>query len=201
MFIIWDRMFGTFIPETEEAVYGLIHPLQTYNPIVVQYHHLGHVVQSAVQAKSVPGALQAIFYAPAYDNQSGTRIEYPEIVHPIKKYDPHMSNGAKLWALAQFLAVTYPIVFVLGFSHHLPLLQKLPMVLLIASSLWEISLALDGKLDSIVYADAVRMLAFVVFYPSRIVALIAVASFVFTTLTFGFSKPIVAQKVQKNKEE
>lgn len=196
MFIIWDRLFGTFVPETEEAVYGLIHPLQTYNPIVVQYHHLAHVVQSAAQARTVPGIFQAFFYAPAYDVNSGARLQYPEIERPVKKYDPHISTSTKLWALAQFLAVTYPIVFVLGFSHHLPLLHKLPMVLLIASSLWEISLALDGKLDSIIFADAARMLAFVIFYPSRVVALIAVASFVYTTITFGFTSMQKSQKFE-----
>eukprot|EP01113_Clastostelium_recurvatum_P035901 TRINITY_DN5051_c0_g1_i2.p1 TRINITY_DN5051_c0_g1~~TRINITY_DN5051_c0_g1_i2.p1 ORF type:complete len:535 (-),score=89.24 TRINITY_DN5051_c0_g1_i2:29-1444(-) len=39
VFIIWDRMFGTFEPESEEAVYGLVHPLISFNPIWTQIHY------------------------------------------------------------------------------------------------------------------------------------------------------------------
>ncbi len=37
MFIIWDRLFGTFQPEDEKCVYGLVHPIQTFNPLRVQF--------------------------------------------------------------------------------------------------------------------------------------------------------------------
>ena len=33
MLIIWDRMFGTFVEEEEEPVFGLVSPLQSWNPI------------------------------------------------------------------------------------------------------------------------------------------------------------------------
>ena len=40
VFIIWDRMFGTYMPEmeTDKPDYGLVHNLTTHNPIVVAYH-------------------------------------------------------------------------------------------------------------------------------------------------------------------
>jgi alkylglycerol monooxygenase len=31
--IIWDRMFGTFIEEEAEVIYGTVKPIQTWNPI------------------------------------------------------------------------------------------------------------------------------------------------------------------------
>lgn len=38
--IIWDRLFGTFIPEeAEEATtYGIVTPLESHNPVIVAYH-------------------------------------------------------------------------------------------------------------------------------------------------------------------
>jgi sterol desaturase/sphingolipid hydroxylase (fatty acid hydroxylase superfamily) len=36
--IIWDRMFGTFVPEGERVEYGLVHNLGTFNPIRVAFH-------------------------------------------------------------------------------------------------------------------------------------------------------------------
>ena len=40
VFIIWDRMFGTFVPELDEdrVDYGLVHNLGTFNPLRVAFH-------------------------------------------------------------------------------------------------------------------------------------------------------------------
>ena len=34
--IIWDRIFDTFAAEDEEVVYGLVHPLSSWDPIYTQ---------------------------------------------------------------------------------------------------------------------------------------------------------------------
>lgn len=39
MLIIFDRMYGTFEPEDEPVVYGLVHPITTYDPIWTQTEH------------------------------------------------------------------------------------------------------------------------------------------------------------------
>ncbi|WP_300393852.1 sterol desaturase family protein [Henriciella sp.] len=41
--ILWDRLFGTFVPEdAEEAThFGLVKPLTSYNPVIVAYHGFG----------------------------------------------------------------------------------------------------------------------------------------------------------------
>jgi sterol desaturase/sphingolipid hydroxylase (fatty acid hydroxylase superfamily) len=38
IFIIWDRLFGTFEPEVEKPVYGLGKNIETYNPIKVAFN-------------------------------------------------------------------------------------------------------------------------------------------------------------------
>ena len=42
VFIIWDRIFGSFVPELEHdrPVYGIVTPLGEYNPLIVAYHGL-----------------------------------------------------------------------------------------------------------------------------------------------------------------
>ncbi len=37
IFIIWDRLFGTFEPEREKPVYGLVKNIDTYNPIKIAF--------------------------------------------------------------------------------------------------------------------------------------------------------------------
>jgi len=36
--IIWDRMFGTFVPETEAPEYGIVRQIRTRNPLVMMFH-------------------------------------------------------------------------------------------------------------------------------------------------------------------
>lgn len=38
VFIIWDKMFGTFVPEEEKVEYGLVFNLGTFNPLRVATH-------------------------------------------------------------------------------------------------------------------------------------------------------------------
>lgn len=37
--ICWDRMFGTFEPEVERPVYGIVKPLRSLNPLWANLHH------------------------------------------------------------------------------------------------------------------------------------------------------------------
>lgn len=39
VFIIWDRMFGTYQEEEEEPNYGLVSPLRSWNPLWAQVHY------------------------------------------------------------------------------------------------------------------------------------------------------------------
>ena len=38
--IVWDRLFGTFEPETDQVVYGLTKNIDTYNPARIATHEL-----------------------------------------------------------------------------------------------------------------------------------------------------------------
>ncbi len=41
--IIWDKLFGTFEPEVEKPVYGLVKNISTYNPVkiaLLEWHHM-----------------------------------------------------------------------------------------------------------------------------------------------------------------
>ena len=43
VFIVWDRMFGTFVPEREDdkPVYGIVKQLSTHNPLTIAFHEFG----------------------------------------------------------------------------------------------------------------------------------------------------------------
>ena len=71
IFIIWDRMFGTFVPELEEEKvdYGIVTPLKTYNPIKVAFHEF-YAIGKDVFSKgpSFGQRLKYIFAPPGYSH-------------------------------------------------------------------------------------------------------------------------------------
>lgn len=54
IFIIWDKLFGTFQPEKEEipAVYGVTRAVHTWNPWIINYQHLWLLISDAWRTKS-----------------------------------------------------------------------------------------------------------------------------------------------------
>jgi sterol desaturase/sphingolipid hydroxylase (fatty acid hydroxylase superfamily) len=54
IFIIWDKLFGTFQEELEEekVVYGLTSNIKTYNPIVIAFHEWILIFQDAFRSKT-----------------------------------------------------------------------------------------------------------------------------------------------------
>jgi sterol desaturase/sphingolipid hydroxylase (fatty acid hydroxylase superfamily) len=62
--IIWDRMFGTFVPEEEEVVYGISEPLESVNPIKVFFHGLTRFYDKLSQIEGYRNKLLAFVKPP-----------------------------------------------------------------------------------------------------------------------------------------
>lgn len=48
--IIWDKLFGSFAPETEKVVYGMYSPPCSWNPITINFHYFTILWKEAVAA-------------------------------------------------------------------------------------------------------------------------------------------------------
>ncbi|MFO0562227.1 MAG: sterol desaturase family protein [Polyangiales bacterium] len=68
--IVWDRILGTFEPEDpkEPVQYGLVHPLQSTNPLWVAMHEWVAIARDVAQFRRVRDKLRALWVKPAdYD--------------------------------------------------------------------------------------------------------------------------------------
>ncbi|WP_300543022.1 sterol desaturase family protein [Maricaulis sp.] len=76
VFIVWDRMFGTFQPELEEEKcrYGIVKNLGTYNPLKICLHEWWGIVKDIAGAKSVKEAAMYLLAPPGWspDGSRGT---------------------------------------------------------------------------------------------------------------------------------
>jgi sterol desaturase/sphingolipid hydroxylase (fatty acid hydroxylase superfamily) len=67
IFIIWDRMFGTFVEESEEVRYGIIKPLTSYNPVWINTHGWAETWDAMKTKRTIFGKMRCLFGAPAMD--------------------------------------------------------------------------------------------------------------------------------------
>ncbi len=52
MFIIWDRLFGTFEPEVAPVRYGLLTNINTYNPLRIAFSEWVRLFKDSFQVRS-----------------------------------------------------------------------------------------------------------------------------------------------------
>jgi hypothetical protein len=62
--IIWDRMFNSFVQETEEPRYGIIKPIESYNPLWINTHGWVEMYEAIKRQTSFAKKLKCIFASP-----------------------------------------------------------------------------------------------------------------------------------------
>ncbi|MEP4335749.1 MAG: sterol desaturase family protein, partial [Roseobacter sp.] len=73
IFIVWDRMFGTFEEEHEQVVYGLVKPIESTNPIVAFLHGFYRLANSVWAMRGFRNKLGVIFGPPGWKPQDEAR--------------------------------------------------------------------------------------------------------------------------------
>ncbi|HUF04493.1 MAG TPA: sterol desaturase family protein [Aridibacter sp.] len=68
IFIIWDRMFGTFVEEKEEVRYGIIKPLKSYNALWINTHGWVEMADAMRNTRGFRSKLRCMFGSPNMDH-------------------------------------------------------------------------------------------------------------------------------------
>lgn len=110
IFIFWDKWFGTFQEELESVkpVYGITRPSDTWNPIKINFQHLFLLISDAVRTSSIRDKFR-IWFMPTGWRPADVESRYPvrkiTDLYSYRKYNPELSNAAKIWAWVQFFFV------------------------------------------------------------------------------------------------
>ncbi|XP_039274198.2 alkylglycerol monooxygenase-like [Styela clava] len=136
--IIWDRMFGTFQPEKkdEKVVYGLVHPIDTFDSNAIQVSHYMSFWKRLQQHETIGNKLRFIFCGPGWSPGTprlGNPEDLPKIVYPVKVYNPDVSDWLSAYTMLHFL------VAVSIFSQATFLHSSLPTSAIISSSIFILS--------------------------------------------------------------
>jgi alkylglycerol monooxygenase len=117
IFMIWDRLFGTYAPETEPVVYGITTPIRTFNPVAATFDHFGEMVRQLKSYDSIRSQWMTIVGHPGW--QPNGQVELPKVRREaVVKYDLPYPKALGWYILAQFLAIYGLFAIYQGFSSH-----------------------------------------------------------------------------------
>jgi sterol desaturase/sphingolipid hydroxylase (fatty acid hydroxylase superfamily) len=119
VFIIWDRMFGTFQPEEEHPVYGITTPVHTWDAVTAHVRPFQNLAHDWKLIREWKYKLQLLFKKPGWLPQKYGGYREPIEVNPesYQKFDTGISIAMNWYLLIHFLFIlTGTTFFLFGFS-------------------------------------------------------------------------------------
>ena len=114
VFIIWDRMFGTYIAEKPDVkpVYGTVTPLRSWNPIWANFQVFSGMLKDSIKTKRWSDKVK-VWFAKTYWRPEDC-IEEKDASAFYEKFDPVVTNDIKVFSFFQMLftiAVSGSVLF------------------------------------------------------------------------------------------
>jgi len=117
--IIWDKFFGTFQEELPDVppVYGITRPVRTWNPIKINFLHMGLLIKDAWHAKNWKDKFR-VWFMPTGWRPADVAEKYPvykiEDPYQFEKYDTQYSKWFLVWTWFQLIALLLFISYLFG---------------------------------------------------------------------------------------
>lgn len=75
IFIIWDKLFGSFVPEdkAEPCRYGIVKQIASFNPLIIAFHEWAGIFADLTHAKSLKARFMYVFGPPGW-SEDGSRL-------------------------------------------------------------------------------------------------------------------------------
>jgi len=149
IFCVWDRWFGTFQEELDDEppVYGVLKPVSTWNPILINFTHVWGLILDFFRTKSFKEKFLLWFMPTGYRPKDVAK-KYPinkiDDVHNFDKYSPPTNKLVTSWVLFQWLSTNVLVFFFLSNFSKFNTNQTLIFGGIIFLSIFSYSAVMDG---------------------------------------------------------
>ena len=149
IFIIWDRLLGTFQEELpgEPCIYGIRKPLHSYNPFWANLHVYWSVFLDSWRARRWRDKIRIWFKRPGW-RPAGEETKHPverTSLQDFRKYDPAVPVPARIYAFFQFFCTTLASTGMLVVANDWPSAPLLYATALIFISFYAQSTWTEGR--------------------------------------------------------
>ncbi len=155
VFIIWDRIFGTFQDELadEPCVYGITKQLNSWNPVWANLHAWTDGIRQSWQTPRLVDKVKVWFKSPAWNAPGVTEGEYD---WHAAKYAPPASPLARGLSFAQFWPHVGAVFVLIGYADALTQLQVLSTAIWLTFGFYVQGLLIEGRPRAL-YAEWLRI--------------------------------------------
>ena len=156
VFIIWDKVFGTFQEELDDVppVYGVKRPLRSWNPILINFSHLFLLLKDAWRTDNIIDKFR-IWFMPTGWRPKDVEKKYPieSIDSPLdyKKYYPKLSTKFQIWSWIQYFIIFSFMMFFINNLHFLTLLEGFIFASFLFISIYSLTSLMDKNSMAWIY--------------------------------------------------
>jgi sterol desaturase/sphingolipid hydroxylase (fatty acid hydroxylase superfamily) len=149
VFIIWDRMFGTFQEEQAETpcIYGIRKPLSSWNPVWTNLHHYALLMKDTWYTKRWSDKVGLWFAKTGWRPQDVSE-QYPLQpfnITTFKKFDTELSPFIKAYALSNLLLIIIGLGYFMLQSRAITTSELLSYGAIIYGSCFSLGLILENR--------------------------------------------------------
>ena len=148
VFIIWDKIFGTFQEELDDVppVYGVKRPLRSWNPILINFSHLFLLFKDAWRTKSIIDKFR-IWFMPTGWRPKDVNQKYPiesiDSPQDYEKYYPKLSMNLQIWSWIQYFITFCFMMYFINNLHFLSLLEGFVFASFLFISIYSLTSLMD----------------------------------------------------------
>ena len=147
--IVWDRLFGSFVPETERCVYGTRAPLESLDPLWANLEVYADLARKSWRAPRWGDKLKVWLKPPGWRPPHADPASWPAArfdIAAVRRYDPStgvVQRRFAVSALALAIAATLPLLW---FADRLSLQVIVACSLAVTFTLWLAGAVLQDRM-------------------------------------------------------
>jgi alkylglycerol monooxygenase len=147
VFIIWDRLFGTFKEEEEEPTYGITTPLNSWNPTWANLHYYVEMFQKARRMTRWTDRLRMLWARPGWlpKELGGYQAPPPIDEQAKRKFETRTSGMFRAYVIVQFIMVLLGLSGFMWFFDELTWPYRMVFLGLVVLSLMICGAILENK--------------------------------------------------------
>ena len=149
VFIIWDRIFGTYIPERDDLkpIYGTVKPLRSWNPIWSNLEIYHQMIRDTIHTKTLKNKIKVWFSSTRWRPED-VYEKFPHVTNDLEdfeKYDPDANRTTKFFTSVQFIinsSISTIIIFTIADQSYL---QSCMLAIMLVASTTLVTSIVENK--------------------------------------------------------
>ena len=147
VFIIWDRMFGTFQEEEEEPVYGITNTLTSWNPVWSNFHYWSELFTLAAKCSKSSDKIRVFIKPPGWAPEELGGFHHASEVDKenYEKFDIEVGGSVGTYSFVQFVPTLIIAALFLFMSPLMSTVEKYSLAVVVVFSIMNCGLLFEKR--------------------------------------------------------